>query len=101
MKFNAIGALRLRPFYSKEDEGLDPSSFEFLGFLNQLDGVVEFLVLTFVIIGNNDLSTKFTMVAIAVTALIAGMEWNRGAKARSLNRLFEACVLCFLLVFLG
>jgi hypothetical protein len=101
VKFSAIGALRLRPFYSKEDENLDPSSLEFLGFLNQLDGILEFLVLTFVVIGNNELSTKFTMVAIGVTALISGMEWNRGAKSRALNSLFEACVLCGLLIFLG
>jgi hypothetical protein len=103
MKFSLIGCLRLKPFDEEADASIAGSVYWGSGFLSTAIAVNAFLsigALLLAVFGMPDASIKVSLLVLAISSVVSGLEWNAGLKARALNQLFStALILCGLLFF--
>ena len=88
MRISIAGLMRLKPF----DESADPDGAEAMYANDRLMAcsVVGSFVLVAIALVLTIAASRFAWVALAVgvgaSAVTAGLEWNAGLRARSLNR---------------
>jgi hypothetical protein len=104
MKFTWVGLTRLKPFDETDDrvsyaDGTKLPSV--LAYLVILAAFLAFAALTLAIAGHVKTTLSVGLLAIAASAVTAGVEWNAGMKARALNQLIPALVLLLLIVLLN
>lgn len=103
MKFSLIGLVRLKPFEESVD-GVRPgavyakSGFFTLAIL--LGAALNFVALGFALARHPEEAIDVLCVAIAVSAVTAGMEWNSGLRARALNQLVVVLVVTLAITLL-
>ena len=102
IKFSLLGCLKLKPFDEEEDARIAGSVYWSSGFLSTAIAVNAFLsvgALLFVVFGMSDASIKVSLLVLAISSVVSGLEWNAGLKARALNQLFSTALILGGLLF--
>jgi hypothetical protein len=103
MKISIAGLARLKPFDEKQDHSIAGSVYA--GSVILKVGVISSVFLAaaalLAAVQGSVHASNIVALAVAVSALTAGMEWHAGLRARALNQLFVtvlcACVIAFVI----
>lgn len=101
LKFSWVGLLRLRPFSEQEESSAENEFLHqkpvvlVLNLAGLLFVITDLLSLLF---GNSQSQIRHSLLAVGCVAIVAGIYWNAGFKAKSLNQLFMAVLYAALFV---
>jgi hypothetical protein len=104
MKVTLIGLLQLKPFDENEDEIIAGSIYwnsAVMAFAIVVNALVAITGLLLVFGGSVPVGIKVCLLAIGISALIGGLEWNAGLRAKSLNTLFSTVLFTAFFSYFG
>ncbi len=95
MKFSLRGLLYLKPFDESDDIKRAGGIYESRFILGAGVVISAFLALVSIALAVSSSPHAFSLICLAAgtSAIVAGLEWNSGLKARALNHLFMTVII--------